>query len=78
MIHWDEFSALIARHAKVDSVTTDDDIFRSGLDITSIAFTEFIMDLEEVTGQDIDLDDLDASIETVGQLFARLGGKLPN
>ena len=32
------------------------------------------MELEEETGEDIDIDDLDASIRTAGQLYARLSG----
>lgn len=77
MVQWDAFSRLLAGYARVAGVTSDDVLFRSGLDITSIAFTEFVMELDEVTGTDIDLDSLDASISTVGQLFQRLGGDLP-
>ncbi len=40
--------------------------------ISSIAFAEFIMELEEETGLDIDIDDLDASIRTTDQLYDRL------
>jgi len=47
-------------------------IFGGGINLSSIGFTEFIMELEEVIGRDIDIDDLDASVRTVGQLYARL------
>ncbi|WP_235841499.1 acyl carrier protein [Cereibacter azotoformans] len=66
------FDALLARYAKAPAVSSDDILFGSGLNISSIAFTEFVMDLEETTGLEIDIDDLDASIRTVGQLYDRL------
>ena len=66
------FDTLICKYAKVQAVSGDDVLFGSGLDLSSIGFTEFIMELEEETGVDIDLDGLDASIRTVGQLYARL------
>ncbi|ULB11761.1 acyl carrier protein [Cereibacter azotoformans] len=66
------FDALLARYAKAHAVSSDDILFGSGLNISSIAFTEFVMDLEETTGLEIDIDDLDASIRTVGQLYDRL------
>ena len=69
---WTDFARRLAGHAKRDGVSRDDVLFRSGLDLSSIAFTEFILDLEEAHDLDIDVDDLDASIETVGQLFDRI------
>lgn len=77
MTDWTVFSTLLARYAKVAQVLPGDQLFRSGLDMASIAFTEFVMELEEVSGTDIDLDSLDASIETAGQLFERLTGEKP-
>ena len=47
-------------------------LFGAGLNLSSIRFTEFIMTLEEDLGIDIDIDDLDAKIQTAGQLYARL------
>lgn len=72
MCDWPAFAALLARFAKVQAVQPTDVLFRSGLDIPSIAFTEFIMELEDMTSAEIDLDGLDASIVTAGQLHARL------
>jgi acyl carrier protein len=66
------FDSLLCKYAKADAVSDGDVLFGGGLDLSSIGFTEFIMELEEVTGLDIDIDDLDASIRTVGQLYARL------
>ena len=74
MVDWATFSSLLARFAKVAAVQQTDRLFRSDLDMASIAFAEFIMELEMATGQDIDLDRLDASVETAGQLHARLFG----
>ncbi|MGH1454848.1 MAG: phosphopantetheine-binding protein [Paracoccaceae bacterium] len=49
-----------------------DQIFGAGINLSSIAFTEFVMDLEEECDIDIDIDDLDGSIKTVGQLYERV------
>lgn len=72
MIDWKSFSDLLSRYAKAPSVSPDEVLFRGGLNISSIAFTEFIMELEEVVGYDIDIDDLDESIRTAGDLYERL------
>lgn len=72
MIDRATFDSLLCKFAKTQVVSDDDVLFGRGLDISSIAFTEFIMELEEEAGIDIDIDDLDASIRTVGELFARL------
>lgn len=68
----DLFDSLLCKYAKAQAIADDDVLFGGGLDLSSIGFTEFIMELEEATGRDIDLDDLDASIRTAGQLYARL------
>ena len=72
MIDRATFDSLLCKFAKTQVVSDDDVLFGRGLDISSIAFTEFIMELEEEAGIDIDIDDLDASIRNVGELFARL------
>jgi acyl carrier protein len=66
------FFELLSKYTKAQAVSADDMLFGSGLDLSSIGFTEFIMELEEVTGLDIDIDGLDASIRTAGQLYDRL------
>ena len=76
MIRWEAFSELLARYSRVDKVREDDVLFGSGLDISSIAFTEFVMELEDLTGNNINMDDLDSSVVTARQLFERLGGRL--
>lgn len=43
-------------------------LFGSGLNISSVKFIEFVMDVEEIFKIDIDIDDLDASIVTAGQI----------
>lgn len=47
-------------------------LFGAGLNLSSIGFTEFILELEEINDINIDIDDLDNSIRTVGQLWERL------
>ena len=56
----------------MDAVKDEMVLFGSGLNLSSIAFTEFILELEEVNDINIDIDDLDNSIRTVGQLRERL------
>lgn len=68
------FLALLAKHARRPSVSMNDIIFRGGLDMSSIRFTEFILDLEDTLAIEIDVESLDASIKTVGQLFQRVAG----
>lgn len=46
--------------------------FGSGFELSSIGFTEFLMELEELTDRDMDVDDIDASTRTAGQLYAWL------
>lgn len=72
MIPKQKFFESMAKWARVGTVSENDNIFRDGLDMSSIAFTEFIMEIEEEIGTDIDPDRLDASIRTVGQLYHRI------
>jgi len=72
MIDRSIFETLLAKFAKVQAVAADDILFGGGIDLSSIGFTEFIMELEEVCDLDIDIDDLDESVKTVGQLYDRL------
>ncbi|MFN4159527.1 MAG: phosphopantetheine-binding protein [Gemmobacter sp.] len=73
MLPIDDFLRLLGRHSRSrDVAAAEDSLFGAGLDLSSLRFTEFIMDLEETCGIDIDVDDLDASIVTAGQLHARL------
>jgi acyl carrier protein len=72
VIEWNRFAELLARYAKTESVAPDDILFGAGLDLSSIRFVEFIMELEEEFGLDIDVDDLNASIKTAGQLHQRI------
>ena len=77
MIDKAKFHGMLAKRARVETVSDGDILFREGLDMGSLAFTEFIMEIEEETGIDIDPDQLDASIKTVGQLYdaiARMAG----
>lgn len=68
----DSILTLILKYVKADTISRDDIVFGEGLDMTSIAFTEFVMSFEETYDVDIDIDDLDESIKTVGQLADRL------
>ena len=69
---------MLAHRLRVDNVKESDILFGSGLDVSSIAFTEFILELEEQVGVDIEMERLDASIQTVGQLYRALAGLMLN
>lgn len=66
------FDRLLCKYAKVGQVRDADPLFAEGLDFSSIGFTEFVMAIEDETGLDIDPDELDHSIRTVGQLYDHL------
>jgi len=66
------FLSLLARYPRVDAVEDNMVLFGAGLNLSSIGFTEFILELEEINDINIDIDDLDNSIRTVGQLWERL------
>ena len=68
MIEWSRFAETLARYARVENVAPDDILFREGLNLSSIDFAEFILDLEEEFGLDIDVDALGPEIRTAGQL----------
>ena len=74
-MEWSRFSTLLLQFCKADSIEKTDVLFGDGLDLSSIRFAEFIMTLEEETGSDIDIDDLDVSVKTAGQLYARTIGQ---
>ena len=72
MIDTDRFVELLGKYAKAENVQMDDVLFGEGLNISSVRFTEFLMDIEEDYNLDIDPGQLDVSIKTVGQLFQHL------
>ncbi|MEQ6202773.1 phosphopantetheine-binding protein [Sulfitobacter sp. HNIBRBA2951] len=71
MPEWSVFCEILSRYTKVD-VARDSVLFGDGLNLSSIRFAEFILDLEETCDLDIDIDELDASIKTAGQLYDQL------
>jgi acyl carrier protein len=71
-VTWESFVLLLEKFVKKRPLERNDILFGSGIDISSILFIEFIMTIEEEFDMDIDVDDLDASIRTVGQLYDRI------
>lgn len=74
---WNKFAAILTRHARAEGrldggVAPNTVLFGAGLDLSSVAFLESILEIEEEIGADIDVEGLDAAIRTAGQLFARL------
>ncbi len=69
------FLRLLRKHAKTADAAMKDVLFGGGLNISSIRFTEFIMELEEDCDLEIDIDDLDACIRTVQQLYSRIANQ---
>lgn len=76
-MEWEQFSAILTRHARAEArletgVQPGTVLFGAGLNLSSVAFLESILEMEEDTGLEIDVDNLDAGIRTAGQLFGRL------
>ncbi|MEO8244814.1 MAG: phosphopantetheine-binding protein [bacterium] len=71
-MNWVQFSAILARRARAEAVSPDTILFGAGLNISSVAFLESIMEMEEDTGEEIDVDNLGLEIRTAGQLFVHL------
>ena len=64
---------LLSKYAKKDGpVAPEDRIFGDGLNMTSISFTEFVLDVEDQFGGEDLADDLGAGIKTAGELVDRL------
>ena len=63
----DRIFDLLAKHAKVDTVRPDDKLFSGGINLSSVSYTEFVLDFEDTFDVEVDMESLDSSIETVGQ-----------
>ncbi len=63
---------LLEKPAKRTDISLDDEVVRNDLNLFSIAYTEFIMDVEEEFGVGIDLDQIDIPMMRVGAMFDRL------
>ncbi|MAC76926.1 MAG: hypothetical protein CML66_02580 [Rhodobacteraceae bacterium] len=72
----DKILSLLAEHAGVETVKMSDKLFGGGINLSSVAYTEFVLAFEEQFGVELDMDGLDASIETVGQFVDVLEGHL--
>ena len=72
MPSWSEFTILLSRHARAQDVERGSVLFGADLDMSSVAFLELILGLEEAHGLDIDVESLDATVKTAGQLYDRI------
>ena len=72
MPSWTDFIILLSRHARGEAVEPGSLLFGEGLALSSINFLDFILDLEESYSLDIDVESLDASVRTAGQLYDRI------
>ena len=72
MPDWPTFATLLAAHARRDVVMRGSVLFGADLDMASVAFLEFILGLEEAHDLDIDVESLDGSVRTAGQLYDRI------
>jgi acyl carrier protein len=69
MFDWDSFLEILRRFVKVSNLTREDVLFGDGLALSSIAFAEFIMQLEEDFDVEVDLGRSRSSLRTVGDMF---------
>jgi acyl carrier protein len=68
------FRQLLTLCCRVQDFRDDTLLFENGLGISSISFTELVMLIEEKTGADIDLDQVNYNTVTVRDLFILSGG----
>lgn len=64
--------ACLAKHAKVSEISEGDKLFGSGINLSSISFAEFIMEFEEIFDLEADINGVDESVVTVGDLLGVL------
>lgn len=65
---FDQVASIIAEHFDVDEAKITDDLdLRNDLDADSIDFVEFVLELEDTFGQQIDDDDAE-KLHTVGEV----------
>ncbi|WP_428928104.1 acyl carrier protein [Marinibacterium sp. SX1] len=73
----DKILSLLAEHAGVEKVNPSDKLFGGGINLSSVAYTEFVLAFEEEFDVELDMDSMDTSVETVGQFIDMLQGHLP-
>lgn len=76
MSNQDKILSMLAEHAGVENMTMNDKLFGGGIDLSSVAYTEFVLAFEDEFNTEIEMDSLDESIETVGQFIQVLEGHL--
>ena len=65
---FDKVASIVAEHFDVDEAKITDDLnLKTDLDADSIDFVEFVLELEDTFGQEIDDDDAE-KLSTIGQV----------
>ncbi len=72
----DKILSLLAEHAGVETIKPSDKLFGGGINLSSVAYTEFVLAFEEEFDVEVEMESLDESIETVGQFIEMLEGHL--
>jgi acyl carrier protein len=67
---------MIQRFSKSDNISEDMRVFGEGLDMESVAYAEFICEVEDEWDVELELDELGPVDQTVGQLTDRILGQI--
>ncbi|MEP3776353.1 phosphopantetheine-binding protein [Shimia thalassica] len=67
MANREKILQLLSQYAEVPSIKMDDMLFGSGLNLSSISFTEFVVDFEDLFDIDVNMERLGADVKSVGQ-----------
>lgn len=65
----DRILELLATHAKVETVQPTDKLFSGGINLSSVSYTEFVLEFEDTFDVEVDMESLDGSVETVAQFI---------
>ncbi len=68
----DRILTLLAEHAGVETINPSDKLFGGGINLSSVGYTEFVLAFEEEFDVELELEGVDASLETVGQFVEML------
>lgn len=67
MANREKILQLLSQYAEAPSIKMDDMLFGSGLNLSSISFTEFVVDFEDLFDIDVNMERLGADVKSVGQ-----------
>lgn len=65
----DRILALLSSYAEAETLSKDDKLFGSGLNLSSVSYTEFVLEFEDMFDTEVELAGLDHTDMTVGRFI---------